>query len=278
MARVTLPRRLFVIGLALAIVILFGLVVTIFRYYPSISSSHGTGPAPIFPVWFGTTGATMAYILLGAYLLCLYIGLGVLATPSPASSSPLGRWQPWQIGGLLGATVGIVVFVVGVPVNLLPQTGGFSAIALLVWVVALVAAGVLGGQATGRILGGVLAGVWCGIVIALLSSLLGLGQDLLLAPLLVHGAWANDSTCPYLVTRTVASCETSDDLGWYASVLTALPVVGALFGGLGGLVHGAEAREARDPAPVPRIAVVIPFAFLILQAALFAGELIWSFW
>jgi len=124
----------------------------------------------------------------------------------------------------------------------------------------------------------VLAGVWCGIVIALLSSLLGLGQDLLLAPLLVHSAWAHDSTCPYLATQAVAACETSDDLGWYASVLTALPLLGALFGGLGGLARGAGSPGAANRVAIPRIAVVIPFAFLILQAALFIGELIWNFW
>jgi hypothetical protein len=229
-------------------------------------------------VWFGATGATIAYILLGAYLLCLYICLGILATPSAVSSAPLNRWQPWQIGGLLGATVGVVVFVVGIPVSLLAHFEGFSAMVLLVWVSALVAAGILGGQATGRIMGGLLAGVWCGIVIALLSSLLGLGQDLLLAPLLVHGAWAHDATCPYLVSRTLAACETSDDLGWYASVLTALPVLGALFGGLGGLARGAGSPGTSARAAIPRVAMLIPLAFLILQTTLFVGELIWNFW
>jgi hypothetical protein len=187
--------------------------------------------------------------------------------------------QPWQIGGLLGLVTGVAVFLVGALVTLLVHSGAFSAIALLVWVVVLIAAGIIGARATGRFLGGVLTGLWCGIVIALCSSVLGLAQDLVFASLLVHGAWAHDATCPYTVSRVVAACETSDDLGWFATVLTALPVLGAFLGGLAGLVSGdSRSRSSSAPLAITRTAVLIPLAFLILQAFLFIGELIWNFW
>ena len=274
----TLPRRQFIIGLALAVTVLFGLVVTAFARYPGLSSDHGTGPAPVFPTWFGTTGAAIAYIVVGGYLLCLYIGLGILATPTSTQPARPPEGQPWQIGGFLGLVAGVIVFLVGIPVNLLSHFGAYAALALLVWAATLVVAGAFGSLATGTVMGGVLAGVWCGIVIALCASVLGLAQDLVFAPLLVHGIWAQDSTCPYVVSKLVAACETSDDLGWYATLLTALPVLGALLGALGGL--GGKSRSGTSSAPlkISRTAVLIPMAFLVLQALLFIGELIWNFW
>ena len=193
MVHMALPRRQFIIGLALAVVTLFSLVVIAFARYPGLSSDYGSGPAPVFPTWFGTTGAAIAYLVVGGYLLCLYISLGILATPSPVQSIPPIGEQPWQIGGFLGLVAGMVVFLVGVPVNVLSHFGAFSALALLFWVATLVVAGIFGSRATGQVMGGVLAGVWCGIVIALCSSVLGLAQDLILAPLLIHGVWAKDT-------------------------------------------------------------------------------------
>lgn len=282
MTNVALPRRPFIIGLALAVIALLGLVVIAFARYPGLSSAHGTGPAPIFPTWFGATGAIIAYIVVGIYLLLLYLGLGILATPSAPSAAqpaPQAVRQPWQIGGLLGLIVSVVVFLVGIPVDVFSHFGAFAALALLVWAVTLIVAGVFGSLATGTIMGGVLAGVWCGIVIALCSSVLGVAQDLSLASLLAHGAWAQDATCPYGATQALATCETSDDLGWFASLLTILPVLGALLGSLGGL-GGKATRAGASSAPVviSRTSVLIPIAFLILQALLFIGELIWNFW
>jgi hypothetical protein len=278
MAEVVLPRRQFILGLALAVIVLFGLVVITFARYPGLSSDHGTGPAPVFPAWFGTAGAAIAYIILGGYLLSLYIGLGMLATPSPPQSeAPAGR-QPWQIGAFLALVAGVAVSLVGIPVNLLSHFGAYPVIALLAWVVTLVVAGVFGSLATGKIMGGVLAGLWCGIVIALVSSLLGLAVDLVLAPLLVHGAWAQDTTCPYVASQLVAACETSDDLGWFATALTIIPVLGALLGALGGLAGKSGSGASSTPVKISRTAALIPIAFVILQVLLFVGELIWNFW
>jgi hypothetical protein len=81
-----------------------------------------------------------------------------------------------------------------------------------------------------------------------------------------------------VVSRLVAACETSDDLGWYATVLTMIPVLGALLGGLGGLGGRSTSRASSAPVTITRTAVLVPIAFLVLQALLFLGELIWSFW
>jgi hypothetical protein len=273
MAQAPISRRGFIIGLTITAVALIGLVAFTFIHYPGLGQGQGTGPLPSFPMWFGSSGAAIAYVVLGAYLLSLYVGLSILGT----ASAPPANGQPWQIGGLFGLLTSGIVFLVGIPLGFLPViSAGFAEIELLVWVGVLIAAGIVGGRASGRILGGVLAGVWCGIVLALCSSGLGLLHDLIFAPWLAQTSWAHDATCPWPDLHHVIVCETSDDLGLFASVLTALPVLGAIFGFVGGLTRDPESKQGT--VAISRRAIIVPFVFLVLQGGLFIGEIIWNFW
>ncbi len=186
---------------------------------------------------------------------------------------------------ILGLVASIAAFLVVLPQDVIPHFGNKTVNAvtasayLLIWVALLLIAGVLGRRAAGTLRGGVVAGIWSGVVAALGTCLLALAQDLALAPILAQTIWAHDATCPYAALRHLATCETSDDLGFFATLLAALPWLGAFFallgGGIAGLGGGAGSPSG---GKIPRRVVLVPVLFLLLQALLFTGELIWNFW
>ncbi len=272
--RFAIPRGWFVGIIAGLAVALFGLLVVAFACYPGVSGNNGTGPAPIFPLWFGANGAPIAYGMLAIYFIGLYAVTSWYGTGFTAMAPQTTR-QPWQIGAMVGLGTALAVFLINQALNVLPNAGVLTSFTPVILLGGLIGAGVWGGRVTGRVQGGMLAGFWCGIIMALASSVLGLAAAMAFAPLLAQTAWAHDTTCPYTAAQRLAACEISDSLGLYATLLTIFPLLGMGLGALGGL---SRTTIPGTPSAFPKRVLVVPIIFLVLQSAMFVGELIWNYW
>ena len=267
-------RSIFIGGLIIVSVVI--LVLLGYMFFIRYSDLSSTGDANL-PMWLGTARANVAYWLIAAFILGLYLWVGVRGTqPSGARS--------WLVGAIFGVLPGLLSLVVGVIANLITPTDPLGSmeqlILLLLGLLACIVAGLWGAQQAGRISAGVLAGFWCAVPLALLITLSTVVQDVLFAGTLARTVWLHDPICARHQGLSFQTCEIGDNLGGDASILVLLPLIGALLGLVGAASTIWLTRsEKRTIMPLNwRREAFTPVSFSVIMVIVFIVELAGHIW
>jgi hypothetical protein len=214
-----------------AVLLIALLVAALYVTFPQMVQ---TGDAQL-RVWLGPSGARVGYLALGIVVCGAYLGTALRGTREHEHAAP------WLLGTAAGWVCGLLTMGLYLGAGLLATTPGGLEVPLIAALVALLVGGVLVGGAAGRTRGsvaGAVAGFWLGAVLALVSGLGLVARDLLLADRLARTAWLHDHVqdvlCNNVHGSTLVGCEVGDDLGWLATSLLMLPLLGLLLGLLGG--------------------------------------------
>jgi hypothetical protein len=208
-----------------------------------------TGDAQL-QVWLGPSGAQWGYLALAIVLGGVYVWAAVRGTREREHAE---AWLPGTAAGLLCGAATLVLYV---GAGLFATTPGGLTVPLIALLALILVGGLLVGVAAGRARGaisaGAVAGFWLAAVLAMVSGPGLVARDLVLSDRLVRTAWVGDrvqdALCNGVHGATLVGCEVGDDLGWLATSLLILPLLGLLIGALG----GAAARLSVAPAQVQR--------------------------
>jgi hypothetical protein len=265
---ITFWRLALIAGYVFGGLIFLTLLAYVFVRYPDIAlTPNEDGVTASIPHWFGATGSSIAYWLLGLLLACLYVYAGVRATADQ---------NAWHEGVVLGAALGgswIVLGMLGFFVHV-PASSLFAA-ALLV---APVATGVAVTIRTGRVGRGALAGFLCGLTAALPIVLFTLTSDVTFTAHFLQTSWPLDHYCNFHTGDALAACEISDDLGFASTTLVALPLLTGGLGLLGGAIGATSVRPQRITVSSARIGSRAALFVALTLATIFVAELILRLW
>jgi hypothetical protein len=256
---------------------LLALIWYTFLRYPASVTGSGTGPKASLPILLGDSGARIAYLALGAGIALLYIGVAALGAYASQSAGE----RPWRTGALLALIGGGVWLILSVATKFFPLLEPLSAPGVLLIPILPALAGLLEARRTGDLAPGALAGFWCGVTLAVILGILVISLDHLFVGVLLRTSWAHDHLCAAHTGDALAACEMSDDLGFVATALVLMPLLGWLFGLVGG-AFGLALRS--DSSAEPRVTarrtnrLLAPAIFSAALAAIFAAELIWKLW
>ncbi|TMC53154.1 MAG: hypothetical protein E6J20_08795 [Chloroflexi bacterium] len=264
--------------MAAGFLVLLALIEITFRRFPSSLVSSGTGPKANVAIWFGSDGAGLFYMGLGAVYAALYLWVSAQVRPSE---------NAWRVGAMWGVVSGAVWMVVTAITDWIPDISVLRPLSLLVVLGSPVIAGVLAARAGESVRDRTLAGFWCGVVSAVLIAGSIVGLDNAFATTLEHSRWMHDPTCPQAAGSALAGCEIGDDLGFVDVELTLIPLVWAGLGAIGGAVSLAFADRAVSPRTRERAdvssggvgasrktAVRAPIIFGFMLLTLFVVEMI----
>jgi hypothetical protein len=112
---------------------------------------------------------------------------------------------------------------------------------------------------------------------AVLVGILVIALDHLFVGVLLRTSWAQDHLCAAHTGDALAACEMSDDLGFVATALVLMPLLGWLFGLVGG-AFGLALRSGVTAAKRTTNRLLAPALFSGALAAIFIAELIWNLW
>jgi hypothetical protein len=258
-------------------VVLLALIWYTFLRYPAAVAGSGTGPRASLPILLGDSSARIAYLALGAGLALLYI---VVAAWSTRASQSAGE-RPWRAGALLALSGGGVWLTLSVASKFFPLLELLSAPSVLLILILPALAGLLEARRTGGLARGALAGFWCGVTQAVILGILVIALDHLFVGVLLRTSWAHDHLCAAHTGDALAACEMSDDLGFVATTLVLMPLLGWLFGFAGGafgLALRSDATTASPAATQTTSRLVAPALFSAMLTAIFVAELIWNLW
>jgi hypothetical protein len=271
------PEFGLVAGVSLGFVVLLALIWYTFLRYPASIAGSGTGPKASLPIWLGDSGAMIAYLILGAVIALLYIGVAAVG----ARASHPADEQPWRIGAALALLSGATWLILGVAAKLFSPLEPVSALSPLLIITLPGLSGLLAARRSGQLATGALAGFWCGATLAILFGVVTITLDHLFVGTLLRTTWAHDTHCAAHMGDALAACELSDDLGFVATMLTLFPFAGWLFGALGSAIGVSLApkdlSETQPPTPKAN-PLLAPAIFSGALAAIFVVELIWNLW
>lgn len=237
-------RRVLVVGTIGCAVLLVGLLfVALYLVFPEMVH---TGDAQL-QVWLGPTGAQAGYLALGIVLGAAYGGAALRGT---GERQHVAAWLPGIVAGSLAGAVTSLLYVGAGVFAATPAGLEVPIMAVLVFnLVGAAFVGVAAGRATRTSAAGAIAGFWLGAALALLSGIGLEARDLALSGHLVHTAWVGDHfqdvLCNGVHGAQLIGCEVGDDLGWLATSLLVLPIVGLVVGSVGGAAGRLSRGKAR---------------------------------
>jgi hypothetical protein len=275
------PEYGFVAGISFGFVVLLALIWYTFLRYPASVAGSGTGPRSSLPILLGDSSARTAYLALGAGIALLYIGVAAWCMRASQSAGE----RSWRTGALFALIGGGAWLTLSVATKIFPPLEPVSAPSVLLILILPALAGLLEARRTGGLARGALAGFWCGVTIAVILGILVIALDHLFVGVLLRTSWAHDHLCAAHTGDALSACEMSDDLGFVATALVLMPLLGGLFGIVGG-AFGLALRSGATTAPpaAPPAAtqttssLLAPALFSGMLAAIFVAELIWRLW
>jgi hypothetical protein len=261
------------VALGVAFVALVAIILLI-AYPPAANPSapHAT----LLEAWLGD-GARVAEVGIGALIAAAFVGVTVFGTRHRGRAVAL----PWLVGSAAGGIAGLGLVLSGLVAELSapvasPPGGGFPFFPLATFGAPLVA-GLLVGKLTGRVEAGLLGGFWCGLALGLVNAVGTPGSDLLLANHLASTAWRANPGCAGLAGTALAGCAVRDDLGGAAMLMLVLPLIGAGWGVLGGLL-GSVLATVRMPEGSTSRALLAPAVFAGGTVAMIVAEVSLRLW
>jgi hypothetical protein len=266
-----------IVGISLGFVVLLALIWYTFLRYPASIAGSGTGLRASLPILLGDSSARIAYLALGAGIALLYIGVAALGARANQSTGE----RPWRAGALFALIGGGVWLTLSVATKFFPLLEPVSAPSVLLILILPALAGLREARRAGDLATGALAGFWCGVTQAVILGILVIALDHLFVGVLLRTSWAHDHLCAAHTGDALAACEMSDDLGFVATTLVLMPLLGWLFGVVGG-AFGLALRSGATTAPPSATRttnrLLAPALFSGALAAIFVAELIWNLW
>jgi hypothetical protein len=266
-----------IVGISLGFVVLLALIWYTFLRYPASIAGSGTGPRASLPILLGDSGSRITYLTLGAGIALLYIGVAAWCTRASQSAGE----RPWRLGAFFALIGGGVWLTLSVATKFFPLLELLSAPSVLLILILPALAGLLEARRTGGLATGVLAGFWCGVIQAVILGILVIALDHLFVGVLLRTSWAHDHLCAAYTGDALAACEMSDDLGFVATALVLIPLLGwlcGIIGGAFGLALRSGATTATPAATQTTSRLLAPALFSGMLAAIFVAELIWNLW